>query len=113
MSSESNKLLCAILSALLIYLLASFLSEILYNKEHIIKYYENNNYPDERVYITALDQFGLGNEIKNMCVTYCNWLYKSSHPIDFTTIRKKNLYSLLKSDCLFARKFTSIGKYLC
>ena len=33
MSSESNKLLCAILSALLIYLLASFLSEILYNKD--------------------------------------------------------------------------------
>ena len=33
MSSESNKLLCAILSALLIYLLASFLSELLYNKD--------------------------------------------------------------------------------
>ena len=33
MSSESNKLLCAILSALLIYLLASFLSELLYNTD--------------------------------------------------------------------------------
>ncbi|MDA9708439.1 hypothetical protein N9V56_03190 [Alphaproteobacteria bacterium] len=35
MSSESNKLLCAILSALLIYLLASFLSELLYKKDKI------------------------------------------------------------------------------
>ena len=31
MSSESNKLLCAILSACLIYLIASFLSELLYS----------------------------------------------------------------------------------
>ena len=33
MSSDSNKLLCAILSALLVYLLASFLSELLYNTD--------------------------------------------------------------------------------
>lgn len=33
MSSESNKLLCAILSAILVLLLASFISELLYNKE--------------------------------------------------------------------------------
>ena len=33
MSSESNKLLCAILSAFLVYLLASFLSELVYNAE--------------------------------------------------------------------------------
>ncbi len=33
MSSESNKLLCAILSSLLVYLLASFLSELLYDLE--------------------------------------------------------------------------------
>tara|TARA_X000000950_G_C13800978_1_gene613518 strand:+ start:603 stop:1157 length:555 start_codon:yes stop_codon:yes gene_type:complete len=33
MSSESNKLLCAILSAFLIYLLASFLSELIYKTE--------------------------------------------------------------------------------
>ena len=45
--------------------------------------------------------------MRNPSKKYCNWLYKSSHPIDFTTIRKKNLYSLLKSDCLFARKFTN------
>ncbi len=31
MSSESNKLLCAILSTFLVYLLASFLSELVYN----------------------------------------------------------------------------------
>lgn len=33
MSFELNKLLCAILAATLVYLLASFLSELLYNKE--------------------------------------------------------------------------------
>ena len=33
MSSESNKLLCAILSAILVYLLASFMSELVYNVE--------------------------------------------------------------------------------
>ena len=33
MTSESNKLLCAILSAILIYLLASFISELIYNVE--------------------------------------------------------------------------------
>ena len=31
MSSDLNKLFCAILSAVLVYLLASFLSELLYN----------------------------------------------------------------------------------
>jgi type IV secretory pathway protease TraF len=82
-------------------------AKLLYNKEYIIKYYENNNYPDERVYITALDKFGLSNEIKDMCITHCVWPYKSSHPVDFGIIRKKNLYNLLKSNCLFARKFTN------
>ena len=33
MSSDSNKLLCAILSAILIYMLASFISELVYNVE--------------------------------------------------------------------------------
>ena len=33
MSSESNKLLCAILSAILVYLLASFFSELVYKTE--------------------------------------------------------------------------------
>ena len=39
MSSELNKVFCAILSAVLVYLLASFLSELLYNvdKKKIIK----------------------------------------------------------------------------
>ena len=31
MSSELNKIFCAILSAILVYLLASFISELLYN----------------------------------------------------------------------------------
>ena len=43
MSSESNKLLCAILSALLVYLLASFFSELIYKtkekKDTKLSYY--------------------------------------------------------------------------
>ena len=39
MSSELNKIFCAILSAILVYLLASFLSELLYSvdKKNVIK----------------------------------------------------------------------------
>ena len=39
MSSELNKIFCAILSAILVYLLASFLSELLYNvdKKKVMK----------------------------------------------------------------------------
>ena len=80
---------------------------MLYNKEYIIKYYENNNYPDERVYITALDKFGLTKEIKDICTTHCNWSYKASHPKDYGLIKGKYLYLLVKSPCLFARKFTN------
>ena len=57
MSSESNKLLCAILSALLIYLLASFLSELLYNtdnKKDIKLSYSLDKIEDE---YKDLDQF--------------------------------------------------------
>ena len=38
MSSELNKIFCAILSAILVYLLASFLSELLYNLDKKKKY---------------------------------------------------------------------------
>ena len=51
MSSELNKIFCAILSAILVYLLASFLSELLYNLDkkkitklsYDIKNIEDNN----------------------------------------------------------------------
>lgn len=82
-------------------------AKLLYNKEYIIKYFENNNYPDERVYITALDKFGLSNEIKDMCTTHCTWPYKSCHPHDFGIIKSKSLYLLCSSSYLFARKFTN------
>lgn len=77
----------------------------LHNKEMIIKYFEKNNYPDERVYITALDKFGFSNEIINTCITYCKWEYKSAHPKEFELIKSSFLFNLIKSGCLFARKF--------
>ena len=82
-------------------------AKFLHNKEHIIKYFEDNNYPDERVYITALDKYGFSNEIINLPVTYCKWDYKSPHPRDFKIIKEKFLYDLVKSEHLFARKFTN------
>ena len=81
-------------------------AKFLYNKEHIIKYFENNNYPDERVYITALDKYGFGKEIHNLSTTYCKWDYKAAHPREFKLITEKFLYTLVKSHNLFARKFT-------
>ena len=36
MSAESNKLLCAVLSALLVYLLSSFAGELIYHKKEKI-----------------------------------------------------------------------------
>ena len=51
MSSESNKLLCAILSAFLVYLLASFFSELIYKtekkKEIRLSYYIEKPETDE------------------------------------------------------------------
>lgn len=77
------------------------------DNETIIKYFENNCYPDERVYITALDKFNMGHEIINDATTYCNWDLRRSHPIDFKIIQSNFLYYLLKSKHLFARKFTN------
>ena len=66
MSSELNKIFCAILSAILVYLLASFLSELLYNtdkKKNIKLSYSlekiEDNYKD-------LDQEKVNSELKKM-----------------------------------------------
>lgn len=82
-------------------------AEFLYNKEFIIKFFEGNNYPDERVYITALYKFNMEREIINFSTTYCKWIYKSPHPIDYTMIQSKFIYFLLQSPYLFARKFNN------
>ena len=68
MSSELNKLLCAILSAFLVYLLASFLSELIYKSEEKKKiklsYYiekpelaePNTNKNSEKIKITKITE---------------------------------------------------------
>ena len=82
-------------------------SIFLCDNETIIKYFENNCYPDERVYVTALDKFNMGHEIINGMTTYCNWDLKKAHPIDFKIIQSHFLNYLLESKHLFARKFTN------
>ena len=66
MSSELNKLLCAILSALLIYLLASFLSELLYNtdKKKDIKLSYSLEKIEDRY--KDLDQVEVDSELKKL-----------------------------------------------
>jgi hypothetical protein len=80
-------------------------ANLLCNDNKIIKWYENNNYPDERVYITALYKYGLQNEIINFQTTYCVWQKGGKHPKLFPYIMENNLNNLLKSKFLFARKF--------
>ena len=66
MSSEINKIFCAILSAILVYLLASFLSELLYNvdKKKVIKLsYNIENVEGEN---KDLDQVNIDNELKTI-----------------------------------------------
>ena len=78
MASESNKLLCAILSAILVYLLASFISELLYkkdNKKNIKLSYSINN-PNIDVSITDNKKENL--EIKVMTDSEINDLVKKA-----------------------------------
>ena len=78
MSSESNKLLCAILSALLIYLLASFLSELLYNtdnKKDIKLSYSLEKIEDK---YKDLDQVKVDSELKKMTKLEINQLLENA-----------------------------------
>ena len=64
MSSDLNKLFCAILSAILVYLLASFLSELLYNldKKKTIKLsYNIENVEDKN---EDIDKVNIDSELK-------------------------------------------------
>ena len=64
MSSELNKIFCAILSAILVYLLASFLSELLYNvdKKKATKLsYSIENVKDEN---KDIDDKNIDSELK-------------------------------------------------
>ena len=78
MSSESNKLLCAILSALLVYLLASFFSELLYNiddKKDIILSYNVEKVEDNN---KNLDQVNISSELKKITELEINQLLEKA-----------------------------------
>ena len=78
MSSESNKLLCAILSAFLIYLLASFLSELLYNtdKKKDIKLSYSLEKKEEKY--KDLNQLKEGSELKKITEFEINQLLEKA-----------------------------------
>ena len=78
MSSELNKLLCAILSALLIYLLASFLSELLYNtnkKKDIKLSYSLEKIEDK---YKDLDQVKIDSKVKKITKSEINQLLEKA-----------------------------------
>ncbi len=77
MSSESNKLLCAILSAFLVYLLASFISELLYkiDKKKDIKLSYNLEELDNN---KNLDKKVIGSELKKITALEINQLLEKA-----------------------------------
>ena len=77
MSSESNKLLCAILSAILVYLLASFISELVYNIEK--KKNAKLSYSLEKIESSNnLDKTQIDSEIKKITEIEINQLLEKA-----------------------------------
>ena len=64
MSSELNKIFCAILSAILVYLLASFLSELLYNLDKKKTTKLSYNIENEEDNNKDLDKVNVDSELK-------------------------------------------------
>ena len=93
MSSESNKLLCAVLSALLIYLLASFLSELLYNKDKkkdIKLSYSLEKIEDKQ---KDLDQVKVDSELKKITKFEINQLLEKADLEEGKSFVNKNCAS--------------------
>ena len=93
MSSESNKLLCAILSALLLYLLASFLSELLYNtdkKKDIKLSYSLEKKEDK---YKDLNQVEIDSELKKITKSEINQLLEKADLEKGKTFVNKNCAS--------------------
>ena len=78
MSSESNKLLCAILSAILVYLLASFISDLLYKKDYKKNIKLSYNVSSQNVDASVTDSKEIDLEIKIMTEAEINELVKKA-----------------------------------
>ena len=93
MSSELNKIFCAILSAILVYLLASFLSELLYNvdKKKVIKLsYNIENIEDKN---KDLDKVNIESELKIITELELNQLLEKADLDKGKTFVNKNCAS--------------------
>ena len=93
MSSELNKIFCAILSAILIYLLASFLSELLYNvdKKKTSKLsYSIENVKDEN---KDIDDKNIDSELKIITELELNQLLEKANLDKGKTFVNKNCAS--------------------
>ena len=93
MSSELNKIFCAILSAILVYLLASFLSELLYNvdKKKAIKLsYNIENIEDKN---KDLDKVNIESELKIITELELNQLLEKADLDKGKTFVNKNCAS--------------------
>ena len=92
MSSESNKLLCAILSAILVLLLASFISELIYDTG---KQKNKISYSIERVEdnVTELDNEKIDSEIKKISKLEINQLLEEADLKEGKSFVNKNCAS--------------------
>ena len=93
MSSELNKIFCAILSAILVYLLASFISELLYNvdKKKVIKLsYNVDNVEDK---YKDLDKKNIDHDLKIITELELNQLLEKADLDKGKTFVNKNCAS--------------------
>ena len=93
MSSELNKIFCAILSAILVYLLASFLSELLYNldKKKTTKLSYNIEYEEDKN--EDLDKVNVDSELKIVTELELNQLLETADLDKGKTFVNKNCAS--------------------
>ena len=93
MSSELNKIFCAILSAILVYLFASFLSELLYNveKKKVIKL--SYNIEDLESKNKNLDKEDIDSELKMITELELNQLLEKADSDKGKTFVNKNCAS--------------------
>ena len=93
MSSELNKMVCAILSAILVFLFASFLSELLYNvdkKKDIKLSYNIENIEDKN---KDLDKLNIESELKIITELELNQLLEKADLDEGKTFVNKNCAS--------------------
>ena len=93
MSSELNKIFCAILSAILVYLLASFLSELLYNLDKKKTTKLSYNIENEEDNNEDLDKVNVDSELKIVTELELNQLLEKADLDKGKTFVNKNCAS--------------------